>query len=93
MLQYATNLDRRVSAEDYARWNDSGVIDWANESRSYALDHAYALPERGRLTKAYIQRSRAIMELRLAQAGTRLAHLLNDLLNGTHNLIKDGENF
>ena len=77
LLKYAASLSSRVlEAED---WNLSTVSDWANESRSMALNTAYNVEKEG-LSKAYIERGQEIINLRLTQAGVRLAHLLNTLL-------------
>jgi nuclease S1 len=82
LVQYAGDLSRRVTMREAETWNLSPVTQWANESRVLALDHAYGLddPGRGTLSKSYIERSREIIDLRLTQAGVRLAGLLNRLL-------------
>jgi nuclease S1 len=82
LVQYAGGLGRRVTAREADRWNRLPVTEWANESRVLALDHAYVLESHGRgsLSKRYIENSREIIDLRLAQAGVRLAGLLNRLL-------------
>ncbi|KMP12093.1 hypothetical protein UZ36_02010 [Candidatus Nitromaritima sp. SCGC AAA799-C22] len=82
LLQYAHRLDRRVSKDNRLLWTRSGVVDWANESREQALDLAYdrQVTATGILNKTYIRKARDTLELRLSQAGVRLAHLLNTLL-------------
>lgn len=82
LVQYADDLRRRVTAREAESWRFSQVTEWANESRVLALDHAYVLegPGRGTLSKRYIEKSREIIDFRLSQAGTRLADLLNRLL-------------
>ena len=79
LLKYATRLNGRVLEDEIFRWNLSTVADWANESRSMALKSAYNV-EKKSLSKAYIERGREIIDLRLTQAGVRLAHLLNIIL-------------
>lgn len=83
LLPYALRLAQRVSPTDKLLWVQPGSVDWANESREQALDVAYdkGIMSTGILTKAYIQKARDIIELRLSQAGVRLAHLLNTRLN------------
>ena len=83
LLQYARRLARRVLPTDHLEWVRSDIVDWANESRKHALISAYdkEIMSTGVLTKAYIQRAREVIELRLSQAGVRLAHLLNSRLN------------
>jgi len=79
LLQYAGRLSAKVFADEVSMWSRSTVSDWANESRSLALKVAYNIDQEG-LTKAYIERGREVIDLRLAQAGVRLAHLLNTIL-------------
>ncbi|MDA0691719.1 MAG: S1/P1 nuclease [Nitrospinae bacterium] len=82
LVQYASDLSRRVTDREADDWNQSHVTEWANESRVWALDHAYVLEraDSGTLSKRYIEKSREIIDLRLTQAGVRLAGLLNRLL-------------
>ena len=77
LLKYAERLNGDLS--DIVIWNASTVVDWANESRSLALEVAYKVDE-GVLSKAYIEKGQEIIDLRLAQAGVRLANLLNSIL-------------
>jgi hypothetical protein len=79
LLKYATSLNERVLESEISSWNLSTVADWANESRSMALKSAYNV-EKGSLSKDYIEIGREIIDLRLTQAGVRLAHLLNTIL-------------
>ncbi len=92
LLQYSRDLSRRNTAS--VKWNSSKVTEWADESRGFALDHAYSLDRslNGRLSKIYIERSREIIELRLSQAGVRLAGMLNRLLSGNHSAATGKEN-
>ncbi|MZH03077.1 MAG: S1/P1 nuclease [Nitrospinae bacterium] len=77
LLEYATSLNERVIESEVSEWSLSTVSDWANESRRLALNSAYRVEN---LSKPYILRSREIIDLRLTQAGVRLAHLLNTIL-------------
>ena len=79
LLKYATRLNGRVLESEIFSWNLSTVADWANESRSIALKSAYNV-EKKSMRKAYIERSQAIIGLRLTRAGVRLAYLLNTIL-------------
>jgi hypothetical protein len=83
LLQYAGVLSLRSVSSESVKWNSSDVTEWANESRAFALNHAYLSGRsfNGRLSQNYIERSREIIELRLSQAGVRLAGLLNRLLS------------
>ena len=77
LLKYSIRLSSKASQEEISTWNRSMVFDWANESRRLALKVAYNVDS---LSKTYIKRSREIIDLRLTQAGVRLAHRLNTLL-------------
>jgi len=79
LLKYAARLNGRVSEAEDSTWSLSTVSDWANESRSLALKVAYNVDKEG-LSIAYIKKGREIINLRLTQAGVRLAHLLNTVL-------------
>ena len=79
LLKYAARLNGRVSEVEVSTWSLSTVSDWANESRSLALKEAYNVDKED-LSKAYIKRGQEIINLRLTQAGVRLAHLLNTIL-------------
>ena len=85
LIQYSRDLSLRTTASESVKWNALKVPEWANKSRGFALSHAYLLDRspKGRLSKIYIERSREIIELRLSQAGVRLAGLLNRLLSPT----------
>jgi len=82
LLQYARDLDRRISPEDKAEWSGKDVAEWANEARRLALSVAYGMlpPGSVRLDKRYIAAARQIIDQRLAQAGMRLAETLNRAL-------------
>jgi len=83
LIQYARRLGQRISPIDQLLWAQSDLVDWTNESRKQALMSAYdkEIMSTGVLTKAYIQRAKDIIKLRLSQARMRLAHLLNTRLN------------
>lgn len=89
LLQYSRDLGLRITATEFARWNEPEVTEWANESRRFALKYVYqkdrSLYER--LSKKYIETSREIIALRLSQAGARLAGLLNRLLSKNRNVV------
>lgn len=74
LFKYAVRLNGRVSKAEISTWNESTVSDWANESRGLALKVAYNVES---LSKTYIKRGQEIIDLRLTQAGVRLAHQLN----------------
>ncbi|MGK0180115.1 MAG: hypothetical protein ACI8PD_001920 [Nitrospinales bacterium] len=77
LLKYATRLNTRDLEK--SKWLHSKVNDWADESRFFALKHAYPL-ENNKLSKTYISKGREILDQRMMQAGIRLADLLNQVL-------------
>ena len=79
LLKYATLLNTQVQDLEKTKWLNSKVNEWADESRSLALKHAYSL-ENNKLSKTYIFKRREILDQRMVQPGIRLADLLNQLL-------------
>ncbi len=79
VFAYASRLNGKISDEEVSTWSLLSVSEWANESRSHALKTAYNVNEEG-LSKNYLETSREVIDFRLAQAGIRLAHLLNTIL-------------
>ncbi len=67
-------LDESVVEE----WQSTHWNDWAIESQSL-LDQAYDLPKNGRLSYEYMFKNFDIVQLRLLQAGVRLAGVINDI--------------
>ncbi len=78
MPRYAKRLNHAITPQSISEWNNLSTEVWINESRLFAMEHVYKLP--GQLTKEYIQRSREIVDLRIQQAGIRLALILNQAL-------------
>lgn len=75
--EYATAIDFPSEAQ-IASWQNSTVIDWANESKSYR-EQVYNLPEDKFLTYKYTFDNIDTLNLRLLQAGIRLAGILNEI--------------
>jgi hypothetical protein len=74
LLKYATHLNARVQDLEKPKRFNFKVNDWDDESRSLALKFAYPL-ENNELSKTYISKGREILDLRMVQAGIRLADL------------------
>jgi hypothetical protein len=53
---------------------------WALESLAVVRSQVYLLPALGEIKPSYIEKARAVIRTRLAQAGARLALVLNDNL-------------
>ncbi len=74
---YAREIEAGLTAERVAEWSSTDPVVWANESYRLAVDHAYAIPDGGRLGRDYVERNIPIVNERLAKAGVRLAAMLN----------------
>jgi len=59
-------------------WSQSGIIDWAYESMSYR-NQVYDLPDDHIISYEYNYNNIDLVNLRLLQAGIRLARILNDI--------------
>ncbi len=75
--EYTRDLEAGLTAERVARWTSTDPLVWANESYRLAVEHAYAIPDDGRLGRDYFERNIRIVNERLAMAGVRLAVMLN----------------
>jgi hypothetical protein len=64
--------------EQVKTWQAATVRDWAMESMTYR-DEVYDVPENGRLSYQYSYNYFDIVELRIAQAGVRLAGIINEI--------------
>ena len=67
-------LDETIIEE----WQSTHWYDWAMESQSL-LDQVYDLPENGRLSYEYMFKNFDAVQLRLLQAGVRMAGVINDI--------------
>jgi hypothetical protein len=84
--RYASELDARIDADKLARWQRGSVYDWLEESRLLAAADAY-LHADGKtpvrkgdvLGDDYFAHGLPIVEMRLQQAGVRLALLLEEI--------------
>lgn len=78
--RYADELYRAIEREQRRAWSKSlDPSDWATESFHLAERYAYAIPDDARLEQAYYDRVMPVVDERLAQAGVRLAAMLNDI--------------
>ncbi len=76
-LAYADELDKRSALPfDPSGRSDRPAVDWAQESCKIVAGKNF-YPPGHTLDPAYLERNRALAELRLRQAGARLAAMLN----------------
>ncbi|MFG0306619.1 MAG: S1/P1 nuclease [Phycisphaerales bacterium JB040] len=86
--QWASRLAEQIDDADRLAWTaDANPNDWANtagrwayESNRLALEYAYTVRHGDTLDDAYVRHTLPVVELRLQQAGVRLADLLNTVL-------------
>ena len=69
-----------VLSADRKAWQSGTPKDWANESIAINTRYVYPLPESHEISEEYAKRALPILHKRLAQAGVRLAWLLNRAL-------------
>ena len=75
--EYATWINT-AKKDQVAKWQSSGVMVWAEESISYR-ESIYDIPENGKLGYDYNYAHIDEVNLRLLQAGIRLAGVLNEI--------------
>jgi hypothetical protein len=73
-----TNWILHVDEQKIETWSQSGILDWAYESMSYR-DQVYDLPDDHKISYQYNYKNIDLVNLRLLQAGIRLAKILNDI--------------
>ena len=76
--ELANELDATITSAMIAEWQSATVRDWAHESMEYR-DRMYDLPEDMRIGYEYRYFNKDIIFKRLAQAGIRMAGLLNEI--------------
>lgn len=76
--EYVAHLNALIAAERLEAQPTHGPAEWAMES--HALAKAALLPQGADADQAYYERHIATVDRRLAQAGVRLAALINDAL-------------
>lgn len=76
--ELADFIDDQLDEETVREWQSASVLDWAYESQAL-LDQVYDYPENGRLGYQYSFHNFDTVELRLLQAGVRLAGVINDI--------------
>jgi nuclease S1 len=78
--EIATRLVANITEEERLKWQAGDPIQWTNESLLLARSYAYNTGLSVELSDDYVEKARPIVRSRLAQAGLRLAWLLNTAL-------------
>ena len=73
-----TAVIEHASKDQIKQWQSASVRDWAYESMALR-EQVYNLPEDKRISYRYLEDNWKTVELRLLQAGIRLAGILNDI--------------
>ena len=76
----AKQLAANLTDEERLNWQAEDPIRWTNESLTLVRLYAYNTGASGELSDDYVEKARPIVRQRLAQAGIRLAWLLNGAL-------------
>ena len=75
----AIKLDSSITVKQRTEWQSGDPITWSDESFLLSRSNAYSLGESTELSDEYVATALAIVRRRLAQAGARLAWLLNQV--------------
>jgi hypothetical protein len=75
--EIAKRLVANLTEEERFKWQSGDPIQWTNESLMLVRSHAYNTGPSVELSDDYVEKARPIVRIRLAQAGLRLAWLLN----------------
>jgi nuclease S1 len=78
--EVAKRLTANLTDEERLKWQAGDLTQWTNESLTLVRSHAYNTGPSVELSDDYVEKSRPIVRTRLAQAGIRLAWLLNGAL-------------
>jgi len=75
--ELAKQLDARITEKQRTKWQSGDTKKWTDESFLISRSNAYTVGESMELSDEYVATTRRIVRRRLAQAGVRLAWLLN----------------
>jgi hypothetical protein len=75
--EVARRLTANLTEAERLKWQAGDPTQWTNESLMLVRSHAYDIGPSVELSDDYVEKARPIVRRRLAQAGIRLAWLLN----------------
>jgi hypothetical protein len=75
--EIARRLTANITEEKRLEWQGGDPTKWTNESLMLVRSHAYNTGSSVELSDNYVEKARPIVRARLAQAGIRLAWMLN----------------
>jgi hypothetical protein len=76
--EVATRIDKAVTEDERMQWHSGTPEQWALESLAIVRTRVYLMPASAEIDARYTARARPVLRIRLAQAGARLAALLNE---------------
>lgn len=77
--QLSEELINVITPDLRDQWSSLDPVAWADASYQYAINNAYAIPPSGVIDDTYEKVNLPVIRLRLAQAGVRLADVLNSI--------------
>ena len=78
--QVAKRLSAQISETERREWQSGDPKQWTHESLTLLRSHGYSTGGSVELSDDYVEKARPVVRKRLAQAGIRLAWLLNRVL-------------
>lgn len=78
--EVAARIDKAVADDERKQWQGGTPEQWALESLAIVRMRVYRLSVSGEINATYVEPARAVIRTRLAQAGMRLAWMLNEIL-------------
>jgi S1/P1 Nuclease len=78
--EIAKRLTANLTEKERLKWQAGDPKQWTDESLMLVRSHAYSTGSSVELSDDYVEKARPIVRTRLAQAGIRLAWLLNNAL-------------
>ena len=75
--EIAKRLTANLTEKERRQWQAGDPAAWTNESLRLVRSHAYNTGSSAELSEDYVEKARPIVRTRIAQAGIRLAWLLN----------------
>ena len=78
--EVARRLSANLTVKEQRKWQAGDSTQWTNESLVLVRSHGYDTGPSVELSDEYVDKARPVVRMRLAQAGIRLAWLLNNAL-------------
>ena len=83
--EVAQRLAANITNEERSAWQSGNPKEWTEESLAQVRSYAYKTGDSAELSDDYVEKARPIVRRRLAQAGIRLAWVLNAAFSSVEN--------